>query len=388
MVSDADYSGPIKINPAFGLPPRLSSRWHNQPFGLLDGKVKNQHTFAGYIRIESSQYMISTAISNFTLGGSYVDKRKFVYRVDGSIIDREFARDWDKEIPELGKSLSQLSRANELDIQHYPLTTDMTYQGVCDVTVYSPKRIGFLGDKEGVATISQYGEGSFPVWMHSDGQGFSVYTGPSPENFDDDEAYYELLDEQFTVSSDSGGVVVFDPSTPTDHRVTVAIPAGNYSVQIGWPDRVSAAEEWHHVVTLRLVGPGAPLQLSAASLVRTKPLFDSTMGYLLANAWEIHQKDPEQYKVYPIRDDGGESNLMDCLVNACGKASGWIAELVDYALLVGIFDYDHADKSDGVCLAQVILRSVLNKESDLSMCESVLHWLREQGLPLMRPDQQ
>ncbi|ASI21374.1 hypothetical protein CE456_00595 (plasmid) [Aeromonas salmonicida] len=106
------------------------------------------------------------------------------------------------------------------------------------------------------------------------------------------------------------------------------------------------------------------------------------MGYLLANTWQLHLSDLGSYKTSPHIHDGGASNLMDALVTACGKTSAWIAELVDYTRLGCIFEYDHADKSDGDCLARVILESVLKMESDQNLHEAVLNWLSVQGLPL------
>lgn len=119
------------------------------------------------------------------------------------------------------------------------------------------------------------------------------------------------------------------------------------------------------------------LQDTATTTVATKPMFDSTMGYLLANTWQMHLSDR---KASPDEHDG----VMDALVTACGKTSAWIAELVDYSRLACIFDYDHADKKDGDCLARVILQSVLKMESDQLLHEAVLNWLSAQGLPLTR----
>ena len=123
------------------------------------------------------------------------------------------------------------------------------------------------------------------------------------------------------------------------------------------------------------------LQDTATSTVATKPMFDSTMGYLLANTWQMHLRDR---KASQLEHDGGGSDLMDALVTASGKTSAWIAELVDYSRLGCIFDYDHADKKDGDCLARVILESVLKMESDQLLHEAVLNWLSAQGLPLTR----
>ncbi len=126
------------------------------------------------------------------------------------------------------------------------------------------------------------------------------------------------------------------------------------------------------------------LQDTATSTVATKPMFDSTMGYLLANTWQMHLRDLGLCKASQLEHDGGGSDLMDALVTASGKTSAWIAELVDYSRLGCIFDYDHADKKDGDCLARVILESVLKMESDQLLHDAVLNWLSAQGLPLTR----
>ncbi|HAT2250066.1 MULTISPECIES: hypothetical protein [Aeromonas] len=118
------------------------------------------------------------------------------------------------------------------------------------------------------------------------------------------------------------------------------------------------------------------LQETATNTMATKPMFDSTMGYLLVNTWQLHLRDLSI-------TTGGASDIMDALVTACGKTSAWLVELVDYTRLGCIFDYDHANNNDGDCLAQVILESVLNIESDQNLRKAVLNWLRVKGLPLI-----